>query len=376
MSGESAGLVATEQSGVQDEVVRRPPPRKMEAVKKGDVAARFKSVLKENARVAILTHGVPDPDGIGGIMGIHWLLSKLGIESHGYYFGSISHPQNIALVNLLDPDMRPISEYQKHDIHILVDAIPSNAGMDKLEIPFDVVIDHHKEMPNGNFSGLYINIKAGSTCATVYHLIRSLGFDFEEDNDYDSRVATALMVGIVTDTENLMSDDTTEYEFQAWSSLFAYRNAANLKRIVNYERPKAWIAQESAAINNVKITEGVGVVGLGMLPGKHRDMIADLASQMITWEDVHTAVVFAIVDGERVEGSVRSSNASVAVPQLCKTLGGKFGTGGGKLGKGAYKYDLGGAGIEDEDDDETKSGTWDLVNKREIKRINKILHSE
>lgn len=349
---------------------------KPKVAKKPDNITRLKQVLSSGAKVALFTHPGPDPDGIGAMMGLWWLAGKLGVECHAFYVGAVSHPQNIAMVNLLDPDLKTIEDYHNgFDVHILLDAVPSNAGIGELPIEFDVVIDHHKENPNG-YNGIYINLKAGSTCATIYHIIRELGFEFEEDNDIDSKVATALMVGIVTDTEFLMADDATEYEFEAWSELFGYRSPVNLKRIVNYERPKAWIAQEAVAINSVEIVEGVGIVGLGIIPCKHRDMIADLASQMITWEDVHTAVVFALVDGERVEGSVRSNNASVMVPQLCKLLGGNHGNGGGKLGKGAYRYELGGAGIDDEDDEDTRQATWDLVNKREIKRISRVINSK
>lgn len=339
---------------------------------KKDCISKLRTILESKHKAALFTHPVPDPDGIGSIMAISWLLSKLNIESRGFYVGSISHPQNIAMVNLLDPDLKPYDEYKQdeYDLKILVDAIPSNAGV--IGVNFDVVIDHHKDSPNG-FEGLFINVKAGSACATVFHLIQELGLEFEEDVDADARVATALMVGIVTDTEYLMSDDTTEYEFTAWSHLFGYRQPVNLKRIVNYERPKAWIAQEAAAINSVEIVEGVGIVGIGLIPLKHRDMIADLASQMVTWEDVHTAVVFAVIDGERIEGSVRSNNASVMVPQLCKLLGGKHGQGGGKLGKGAYRYELAGVAIEEEDGDEIRQATWELLNKREIARISRII---
>lgn len=364
-------MVAAEQVAIPDASEEKIKPKKL------DCTAKLKQILSGGSRVAIFTHSGPDPDAIGSIMGLCWVSSKMGIECHAFYQGSISHPQNIAVVNLLDPDMRSIEEYKKEDfdVHILVDTIPSNAGIGELNVEFDVVIDHHKDTPNG-FNGLYINLKAGCACSTVYHLIREMGYEFEENNDLDTRVATALMVGMVTDTEYLMADDTTEFEFRAWSDLFSYRNPNALRRIVNYERPRAWITQEAAAINNVVIDEGVGIVGLGSISSKNRDMIPDLAAQMVTWEGCHTAVVFAIVEGDRVEGSVRSNNASVMVPSLCKSLGGKHGQGGGKLGKGAYRYELAGAGIEDGEDEEIAAATWELVNKREIRRINKVMNDK
>lgn len=342
----------------------------------------FSSLLKlldekKPKRIAIFTHACPDPDAIGSIMAFDWAMTKLNpqIECVGFFDGCISHPQNIAMVNLLDPNVRPVSEFKKSDFDffVLVDTVPVNAGTGGNDVNFDLVLDHHKEIPNGGFNGLFINLKAGSCCGTVYHLISKFGLNFEDDNDHDSKVATAVMVGISTDTESLMSDDATNYEFNAWSDLFEYRNPQILKKIVNFGRPKYWIEHKANAVKNATVIEGVCIVGVGSIPAKHRDMIADLADEMVTWEDVNTAVAFAIVDGDRIEGSVRSRNASVMVPVLCKELAAKYGNGGGKLNKGAYRYSLGGSSIEDEDDEEIKEKTWDLLNDKEHRRILKIL---
>lgn len=331
---------------------------------------------KKPKRVAIFTHACPDPDAIGSVMALEWLLrKKFGIESTGFFMGAVSHPQNIAVMNLLDPNLRPLAEYDpaEFDFHVCVDTVPANAGVGDKTINFQLVIDHHREIPNGGFSGLFINLKAGSCCATIYHLIRELKMNFEDDNDADSKVATAVMVGISTDTEGLMSEDTTEYEFSSWSELFQFRNATILKKIVNFERPKFWINAKADAVKKATVIEGVGVVGLGVIPICHRDMISDMAQEMVTWEDVNTAVAFAVVDGERIEGSVRSRNASVMVPNLCKELAGKHGQGGGKLGKGAYKYTLGGVAFDEDEDEETISQTWNVLNSKEMKRITRII---
>jgi nanoRNase/pAp phosphatase (c-di-AMP/oligoRNAs hydrolase) len=334
---------------------------------------RFTKLITEKTkRAALFSHAYPDPDSLGSCLAVQWLLYKMyGIESDIFYDGTISHPQNLAMVNLLDIALKPSKDYCVDDYQfvMLLDTIPANAGAGGNKVEFDAVIDHHKENPTG-YSGTYINLKAGSCCATIFDLISNLGVSFEKDNDLDARVATSLLVGIANDTEMLMSDDTTEYEFKAWSNLFDFRNPVVMKQIINFKRPTFWVDSKAKAIMDVVIHEGVGVVGMGIIPSKHRDMIADMASEMVTWEDVHTAVAFAMIDGERIEGSVRSTNASISVPALCKELAEKYrGDGGGKLGKGAYRYGLGGAGVDEDDDEETKEATWKLFNEKEKKRI-------
>lgn len=335
--------------------------------------------IEQPFRVALFTHPGPDPDSIGSIMAMEWLLKKsYGIDADGFYMGNVSHPQNVSMMNLLDPNIKPISEYnpEKYSLSILLDTIPVHAGVGENEINFDIVVDHHRETCDKDFEGLFIHLKAGSCCATVYDLIKNMGLKFgkEETIKKDSGlVPTALLIGISTDTENMMSDDSTEYEFDAWSELFEFRNPSLMKRIINFDRPKFWIDNKAIATQRVTLDEGVAVVGMGNIPGRHRDVIAEMAQEIVSWEDVHTAIVFALVDGNRIEGSIRSINSSVSVPQLAKDLGGEKGFGGGKLGKGAYAYDLGGGSVSVDDDEEIKEKTWELFDRRENLRIAKIL---
>lgn len=344
-------------------------------IKKAPYFEKLKELLEGKKKAAIFTHPAPDPDALGSMVSIEWLFQKLGIETDLFCSGVISHPQNRAFVNLLDPLILDCDEfnYEDYDLKILVDAVPSNAGINQ-EIEFDLVIDHHKDT-NG-YKALKINLKAGSACATVVNIIENFGMFFEDDNDNDSRVATALLVGIATDTENMMSDDTTEYEFNAWSKLFPFRDPIIIKQIVNFERPKIWVEIAASAVSKVKIEDGIGVVGLGIIPSKHRDLIADMAQHMLSWEDINTAVVFAIIDGDRIEGSVRSNSPSMSVPGLCEALGGRYGSGGGKLNKGAYRYELAGASIEEEEEAETKNMVWDLFNRKEVERIFRLIKSK
>ena len=337
----------------------------------------FKKLISGKKKACIFTHPFPDPDAVGSMMGMKWLLNKFNIDSILYYVGVISHPQNKSMVNLLDLELKSADHYSDSEdyLKILVDTIPNNAGVSDNSINFDLVIDHHKDFPL-DFGGMYINLKTGSSCAAVYQLIELLDLKFDEDNQNDNKVATAMMIGITTDTDFLMSDDCSDYEFLAWSKLFPYRDSLLLKQIVNFERPKFWIDSKAIACSKAVVEESVGVVGMGLIPSKHRDMIADMADEMVTWEDVNTAVVFALVDGNRIEGCVRTKASSVSVPSLCQELGGKFGKGGGKLGKGAYKYDLAGASIEEDDDEDIRQKFCDLIETKEIKRAFKIIRNK
>jgi len=329
--------------------------------------------------IAIFSHRCPDPDAIGSMMGIRWLLRKhYGLDSKLYYDGEVAHPQNVSMENLLEPGLQSSDSYapNEHDICILVDTIPLNAGTGGHSVKFDVVIDHHRDLPK-DFDGVLIHRKSGSCAAIIYDLIKKLVDHetnwFDDETDGDTKVATALIAGIVTDCMFLMADDTTELERLAFNELFEYRDSAALHQIVFFKRPRLWIDKKATGCVEADVDgEGYAIVGLGIIPSSQRDLIADMADEMVSWATVETAIAFGVVGGDRIEGCVRSLNASVNVPELCKKLACKAGSGGGKHGKGAYRIDLSPAFDPDEEEQDLH-GAWNSLKGRETKRIRRLI---
>ena len=373
--GIGIGIEAEEDRKLED-----PPKRKEGILSKTQkfISDKILTAIEKNgiAKVAIFTHPSPDPDAIGSQMGLSWLLRKFydSIEVDCFFDGNISHPQNQRMCNLLDPELKSYADcnLEDYDLKIAVDSVPVHCACPE-NTSFDLVVDHHKEIPNGGFKGLFLNLKGGSCCATIYQLIKQYELSLEEDNDLDSKVATALLVGIITDTEYQTSDDTTDLEHEAYRDLFEFRNSVALKQITRYKQPREWVQVRADVAQQAhdRIKDGVLIHGIGFITASNRDLIAAVADEMLSWENVETAIVYAVIDGDRIEGSVRSGNAALAVPSLCKELG--FGVGGGKLGKGAYQYDLGSCVDGEEMDESTKEKFWDFINEREMKRLTKVI---
>lgn len=357
-------------------------PRKLKTVNGNKVYKEFKALIAKfgtanpNMKVAVFSHACPDPDAVSSMMGMAWMLEKgFRIESSLFYAGEISHPQNGSMCNLLNPDLLRVNEAYKpedYKFHILVDTVPDHAGVGKFDIKFDVVIDHHRDIPH-DYDGLLIHKKAGSCAAIVYDLAKEIVDQdnwFNDESDADQKVATALIAGIMTDTNFMLSDDCTEFERVAFNELFEHRNSNFLNQIVFFKRRKFWVDRKAEACADAKIDgEGVAIVGLGLIPEKERDLIADMASEMVQWASVETAIAFSVVGGDRIEASVRSLNASLNVSDFCKKLGGTHGTGGGKHGKGAYQLPLAGSSIDPDEEDLDQKAAWDFIKKRETARI-------
>lgn len=348
-----------------------------------ELRAKLLDCEEKGLLIAIFTHAYPDPDAIGSMMGMTWMIDKtFDTEAHIFYSGEVSHPQNGSMVNLLSPGLKRINdEYdpKKYGCHILVDTVPENAGCGKFkgEITFDVVIDHHRELPH-DYSGLLIHRKTGSCASIVFDIMKSFCYPdkwMDDEIDNDAKMATGMIAGIMTDTNFMLADDCTELERIAFNELFEYRNSGFLHQIVFFKRRKFWIDIKAAACSEAKIDdEGYAIVGLGLIPEKERDLIADMAEEMASWASVETAIAFAVVGGDRIEGSVRSLNASLYVSDFCSKLGGLHGSGGGKHGKGAYQLPLAGFSIDPDEAEEDAKEAWESIKKRETKRITRVVN--
>lgn len=334
----------------------------------------------KSKKVIIYCHPNPDPDAVGSMIGMQHLFEVyFGLECEIHFTGEVSHPQNKAMVQLLDIHMHRIDPTQKavrsesEDcfLRILVDTIPINAGAPEGTV-FDLVVDHHKELPNGSFNGLLIHHHTGSCCGIVYDILRESGVPLSDEDERWCKVANGLLVGIITDTDHCMSVDTTRRDFAARQDLFPFQDHDLVRKIIKFNRPMTWVKLRGLAINDAVIDEAIAVAGLGILPAEHRDVIADVASDMLTWGNVQTAVVFALF-GDRIEGSVRTNNEAVEIHALCHTLGGKHGIGGGKLCKGAYRKPLGSMSIEEDDEDGVQQQMWEVIRRREIAKIFKVM---
>jgi len=348
-------------------------------------AAKLETLLNEvKGKVAIFTHVGPDSDALCAMESVKWLLMKgHDLESVCFCDGQISHPQNRATIENLDISYQKISEYDPKEFvfHVIVDASPGDyAGVGSNDIKFDVVIDHHKKLPNADFKGLYINLHAGSACATVYELMKQYKLEFKPEEEEDSKIATAIMIGVMTDTDHLCSEDTSGYDFKANLELFHLRDKDAFKRITRWRLPQSWITIEASATLNAlrSVEDGVAITGLGIIQENQRDVIAHFADLVVNWAGVDSAVIFAIIEcedgvGDRVEGCVRSTDTTVSVAELCAELGGSFGGGGGKAGKGRYYIPLNEFSIGSQVNGEIKQKTWELVSLTQIERIRKIV---
>lgn len=302
--------------------------------------------LQPGAKVAIVTHDTPDPDAIGAALACQWLFRrKFQAEPAIFHRGSVSHPQNKTVVNLLNIDLRRLGadDLSGFALRIVVDATPATWDRtgENGKIAFDAYFDHHpKATVPPNWSGHADYRHAGSACAIMWSVMRELGMEFEADSEDDQIVATAMVVGIRTDTEEMSADDTSEIDLRALAELHPFVTQKILRQIIRYPVPKLWYELRRKAEEEASWEGSTLVTGLGFLTQESRDALAWVADDLERRDGVDTCVAFGIIE-DRIVGVVRCSNPSLELNELVRRVFGGDSLGGGKRGKAAATAPLG-----------------------------------
>lgn len=316
---------------------------------RADTRGWFESLaLQPGSKVAVVMHDTPDPDAIGAALCLQWIFRKrFQADTTILYKGSVSHPQNKTAVNLLTIELQRLTDgvagldEDDYALRVVVDATPGTwdrTGDHQVE--FDAYFDHHPkaDVPKG-WKGHADYRHAGSCCAIMWDVMRELEMEFDPDSEEDQVVATAMVVGVRTDTEELSADDTSECDLRAIAGLHPFVIQKILRQIIRYPIPKHWYDLRDAAKEAAKEETNVLVTGLGYLTQESRDALAWVADDLARRDGVDTCVAFGIID-DRIVGVVRCSNPSVGLNEFVDRVFGES-TGGGKRGKAAASAPLG-----------------------------------
>ena len=334
----------------------------------------------------ICSHNNPDPDSMSSAFGLQWVLQSLGVDSvEIYYCGEISHPQNKTMVNELNIPLKKWNMQVESDIEsqrdnyvfVSVDCVGNQKNI-SIPMKMDVSIDHHKS--NAGKDTLFVHDEIGSCATLIVDIGLSVAPDKETNNDDDDsnsenghvnngcfdpnepgikEVATALALGIKTDTLDFRSESTTEHDFKAYKFLSSMLSDDKFQKIVNYELPAYVFDAETLAWNNKNESYTPNFIsGLKYIDPIKSDCIPHLADKFMRAPGVQTVVIYAIV-GNAVRGSVRTLSSSVDAQQICDNL---FG-----VGNGGAKHRSGGATVTFNVfdpttlDDSDKDMLWTLV---------------
>lgn len=170
--------------------------------------------ISESNYFIVTSHVSPDGDNVGSTTSMYYFLKGLGKEV--YYVLDDTIPLNLKFL-LEDLDILRSDEVNLEN-YTLISLDCGDKGRicvsDKIKENCSklICIDHHAS--NDSYGDLnYIDIKASSTCELVYNLLTQFNKKHSV-SCIDSKIATCLYTGLVTDTGNFSYSNTHASSFE------------------------------------------------------------------------------------------------------------------------------------------------------------------
>ncbi len=329
-----------------------------------DRAQAFAEVLgaAKGKRLLVPLRGHPDPDGIASALALAHIATRLGVtQTTIAYLHELSHRENRALVKLLGLELRKIKSVKdvgQVDFLALVDAHdvdPDLGDADGLETL--AIVDHHRAAnpPRARFVDLRHDV--GATATMMVEYLTALA-PLDVDSEDDRRIATALMHGLSTDTDDFTLARALDFRAAALIAEVCDRDLLqDLSRHLIAPSAMDVIARALAAL---VVRRNFAMAGVGFVPEGERDTIAQAADFLIRREDIDTVVVYGVVGDKFIEGSLRTHSPSV---DPAAWLEAAFGFddrgrafGGGRRDKGGFRIPIGFLGRSTD-----RAQLWSLV---------------
>ena len=320
--------------------VRKSPETKTEDFYKALEMARGKSLL-------ICIKGYPDPDNIASSLALEWLAQLHDMETKIIYFDEISHHENRALVKKLDLELEQYSN-EANLSHFNYFAINDSQNTElPIQLPESCellfFVDHHK--PLGTIEGHFVDIRetVGSTSSLYVEYIQKAPVPFRGDSSVETKIATALMHGIRSDTDDFVNATALDYKASQFLAPLVDKDLLSL--ISRQAISAKTMDLTQVALQHKDIRETYLFSGVGYVREEDRDGIGQCADYLLHREGIETVVVYGVVGNSFIDGSLRTKSHTLDPDKWLKDVFGKNEEGkwygGGRKDKGGFQIPLG-----------------------------------
>ncbi|MCX6115943.1 MAG: bifunctional oligoribonuclease/PAP phosphatase NrnA [Proteobacteria bacterium] len=312
--------------------------------------AELEGVLEhaKGKSLLICIKGYPDPDNIASALALQWMAKQFEIRTRIIHFEEISHYENRALVKKLDLE---IEEFESAGIDLSDWEYYAVNDAQSPELPIKmppncqllVFVDHHKSLGTVQASFLDIREQSGSTSAMYAEYLSDGTLPFEGTTNEQSKIATALMHGIRTDTDNFANAMPMDYKASEFLSRFMDKDLLHL--ISRQSIPAKTMDLTQIALQRKDIRGTFMFAGVGFVRDEDRDGIGQCADYLLHREGIDTVIVYGIVGNEIIDGSLRTRSHTLDPDKWIKDVFGQDQNGqyygGGRKDKGGFQIPLG-----------------------------------
>lgn len=297
-------------------------------------------------RLLICIKGYPDPDNIASSLALEWMAQTYEVSTKILYFDDISHHENRALVKKLDLELEQYSpelDVSQFDYYAINDSQSSELPIKLPETcRLLVFVDHHKNL--GNIVGEFVDIRenVGSTSAIYTEYLKNWPVEFRGDKGVETKIATALMHGIRSDTDDFVNAMGLDYES---SQFLSGKIDKDLLALISRQAISAKTMDlTQVALQHKDIRETYLFSGVGYVRDEDRDGIGQCADYLLHREGIETVVVYGVVGNSFIDGSLRTKSHTLEPDKWLKDVFGKdqdgHWYGGGRKDKGGFQIPL------------------------------------
>jgi nanoRNase/pAp phosphatase (c-di-AMP/oligoRNAs hydrolase) len=296
---------------------------------------RLLSLLRGKTSMLIVMQDYPDPDAIAAGTALRELANtKAEVQCSFAHGGTVGRAENRALVDYLDLNLRSIQDLDidRFDLIAMVDTQPGtgNNSLPHGIIP-NIVIDHHS-IRHATRKAEFTDVRGryGATSTILYEYLVAAKIDIE------AHLATALVYGIRSDTQDL-GNETTRPDIEAYSALYPIANRRMLEEIISRRVPSAYFKLLLRGISGAQVYGPCIVSNLG--DTDNPDMIGEIADLLLRREEIVWALCYGRFKG-RMLLSLRTSDPLTNAGRIMRAIVGKYGTGGGHHALAGAQIDL------------------------------------
>jgi len=266
----------------------------------------------------IFTQWIGDPDALGSAVVLKAILESLGAKEVRILTGALGHPQNRALVQRCGIQLQdPNGDRLPRGLHCMVDTSPplgmSNTGPVAPVKDYFFVADHHADPDeveeNCAAQGVrsvklaFVGLPVGSTSA----FMAALGMAFDVMESMGPYLRAAVALGVYTDTSALLHG-ATPLDFRMFEKLTRDDETLDvLDDLRDYRVPPEWYAYRESAYRHMETTGGVRIASLGYVREEHRDVVAEIANDLLRLEGTSVGIAIAVTQ-RGTEVSVRADS--------------------------------------------------------------------
>ena len=292
-------------------------------------------LIKASNQVIIMAHSNMDADGFGASIAMLKIVNSLkkdgfiifdeklaDITVHEVYRDIAS--EHVGLLNYLITPEEGLKKIDSKTLLIIVDVQYESLLLDSRIFTKArknskiAIVDHHRsnDMAITDYSYLYNKTTSSSSVELIVEM-----FDYLEDEVAMTTIEASLMLlGIVTDTSNLMYR-TSSQTFSVLSKLQMY--GAEMTKVQRYLREDFdMYVKRMTILNNVEMVDGqYGIALCGNDDTVTRQFIAKVADSLILVESIKAGFCIGRINDNQVSISARSLD-EVNVQIIMERLGG------------------------------------------------------